>query len=432
MNENILYVVHCVDTEGPLDEKLEDTFERVNKIFGLELKPSMEVLEKLQKAELELCGKEKEIQKMVSPELLSYNKNWDMIDEMLDTCMSEDFRNKNQDDFGEGWVYSWHCMDHVDYDINPRNKDIGYGHIFQHYKARITDSKDELNWHFHPRSLSRNPLHGATSYNNSIMDLIYLISRRIIDDNWFPTVNRPGFHSERSDSNLFLEQWIPFDYANQSHEEQEQQPDARNGRFGDWGRASKSWRGYHPSIRDHQGEGNCNRVIFRCLNVGTRLRLLQPLHIRQAFEEAEQFGSAVLAFADHDYRNIRKDVYYVRNLIEKHKGEYSVSVKFSGAENAAVKHLKLKKKDFRLVCKLEGNRFYVSAKGGHIFGSQPFLSIKTTDGKYLHDNLDELEHEKTWGYVFDDQTIKLDEVHKIGVGSAGRSGGHSTCVINLK
>ena len=51
MNENILYVVHCVDTEGPLDEKLEDTFERVNKIFGLELKPSMEVLEKLQKLE---------------------------------------------------------------------------------------------------------------------------------------------------------------------------------------------------------------------------------------------------------------------------------------------------------------------------------------------------------------------------------------------
>ena len=37
MNENILYIVHCIDAEGPLDEKLEDTFERVNNIFGLEL-----------------------------------------------------------------------------------------------------------------------------------------------------------------------------------------------------------------------------------------------------------------------------------------------------------------------------------------------------------------------------------------------------------
>jgi len=263
-------------------------------------------------------------------------------------------------------------------------------------------------------------------------DLIYLLSRRVIDDNWFPTVNRPGFHSERNDSHLFLEQWIPFDYANQSHEDQELQPDMQNGRFGDWRRAPKSWRGYHPAIDDYQSEGNCNRMIFRCLNVGTRLRLLQSEHVRQAFEEAERYGSAVLAFADHDYRDMIKDVNYVRNLIEDQKGQYHVSVKFAGAEDAIKNHMKYKQNNIHLDCNLEGNKFYVQSKGDPIFGSQPFLSIKTVEGKYLHDNFDEIEHKKKWVYVFDEQTIKLENINTIGTGTAGKRGNFSNFSIKLR
>lgn len=432
MNEKILYVVHCVDTEGPLDENLLDTFDRVNKAFGLDLYPSKEILSKLQKGKINLNGIENEVQKMVSPENLNYNKNWGMIDKMLDECMSKVFRDRVKDDFDGGWIFSWHCIDHINYEDNPRNKDMGYGKIFRHYKERIAHSKDELNWHFHPKSLSKNPLHAATSYNNSIAELTYLLARRIIDDNWFPTVNRPGFHSERNDSHLFLEQWIPFDYANQFHEEIGLQPDATNGRFGDWRRSPNSWRGYHPSIRDYQSEGNCNRVIFRCLNVGTRFRLLEPYHIEQAFQESEKFGSAILAFADHDYRDIRKDVDYVRDLINKKKEKYSVSVKFCGAEEAAVNHLKLNKKLCSLECEIKNNRLYVSSKNGPIFGSQPFLALKTKDGRYLHDNLDEIKLHKKWTYIFDEQTIELNDINIIGVGSAGENGGFSTSKIKLK
>ena len=31
--KNIVYVVHCIDTEGPLYESIEATFKRVNNIF---------------------------------------------------------------------------------------------------------------------------------------------------------------------------------------------------------------------------------------------------------------------------------------------------------------------------------------------------------------------------------------------------------------
>ena len=39
-----VYIVHCIDTEGPMFESLEATFERINKIFDLNLDCSKENL----------------------------------------------------------------------------------------------------------------------------------------------------------------------------------------------------------------------------------------------------------------------------------------------------------------------------------------------------------------------------------------------------
>ena len=64
-----------------------------------------------------------------------------------------------------------------------------------------------------------------------------------------PSTYRPGFHTIRPDSNWFLEQWIPFDFSNQSTKNEGNQPDLIGGRWGDWRRAPNSWKPYHPSIR---------------------------------------------------------------------------------------------------------------------------------------------------------------------------------------
>ena len=53
-----VYVVHCVDTEGPLYESIEATFERLSSNLGIQLQPSRETLAKIQKGELNLDGKE--------------------------------------------------------------------------------------------------------------------------------------------------------------------------------------------------------------------------------------------------------------------------------------------------------------------------------------------------------------------------------------
>ncbi len=432
----ILYVVHCVDTEGPLKEDLSATFSRLKSIFDIELEPTFDNLLKLQNRELNLGKNVDAIADLLAPELLKYNESWSSIDLMLDEVLSQDFRQRMLDDSGLGWVFSWHCMDHVGFNENPRYKDYGYGRVFRHYRQKLSNSlstRDELNWHFHPYSITRNPLHAATSYANSYHELIQIICRRILDEGWFPVVNRPGFHSERPDSHLFLEQWVPFDYANQFTEETSNQPDLAGGRFGDWSRAPKTWRGYHPSHDDYQQEGNCHRTIFRCLNLGTRLRTLREEHVREAFNEAKTYGKAVLAFADHDWRDLRPDVVKLQDMLREIKDEFpTVKIRFAGAEEAAIAV-----SDFEnerppvLDLTLLGNRLEVKVIEGEIFGPQPFLAIKSKLQSYFHDNFDVIIHRKKWVYIFDELTLPLAAVEKIAVGSAGKYGKYSVVSLDL-
>ena len=434
--DKTLYVVHCVDTEGPLDETLDATFDRLASIFGIKLPPTSETLALLQRKELNLDGMEDAVAKCFAPDLLRYNKDWNEITQMLDELVSDDFRRQDVDDFGNGWVYSWHCMDHIGHFENPRRKDVGFGNIFRFYKSILHKSgskKDEINWHFHPLSLTKNPLHAATSYVNNYDILIQILCRRVLDHNWFPTVNRPGFHSERPDSHAFLEQWIPFDYANQFFEGSYDQPDLGGSRFGDWNRAPSSWRGYHPSHDDHQEIGSCRRLIFRCLNVGTRFRCLTTNHVHEAFSEAKASGGAILSFANHDYRDIRPDVRNVRSMLGAIRKQYpDVKLKYAGAEEAAISLSGYGEKPPPILeLELIKNRLIVVVVDGEIFGPQPFLAILTKEGRYFHDNFDTIEPRKRWTYVFDDQTIPIKNLCKVGVATAGKFGRSCVRVLSF-
>lgn len=41
-----VYIVHCVDTEGPLYETLDTTFKRLEQVFGIKLNATEEKLSK--------------------------------------------------------------------------------------------------------------------------------------------------------------------------------------------------------------------------------------------------------------------------------------------------------------------------------------------------------------------------------------------------
>lgn len=437
-----VHVVHCIDTEGPLHESLEATFERLRAMFGLELEPSITTLRQLQGGELDLAGREPAVQKVVDPRLLEYSDTWDKIDLMLEDCMSTTYREQMRDSEGGGWVYNWFCVDHVDYQSNPRRRDIGYHNIFDHYRratATPESKPDGLHFHFHPHNFGRDAHRSATHWWASSDSLHQVISRRVIDREWFPTANRPGFHVIRPDSHWFLEQFVPFDYSSQAMAaaaDKDSQSPSLAGRWGDWRRAPATWAPYHPAHDDHQVAGDCRRWITRCLNVGTRFRLLTERDVRQAFEEAQEGRPVVLAFTDHDHRDMRPDVTAVRQMLSLVSADFPhVPFRFCEAVDAMRAALQL---PFEPACDLDVRLVPVEGGGGHVlevrsatptFGPQPWLAVKTRTRTYHHDNFDiEIPHHE-WRYVFDEDTFPVEAVDAVGVAANNAYGTATVRVI---
>ena len=64
-----------------------------------------------------------------------------------------------------------------------------------------------------------------------------------------------------------------------------------------------------------------------------------------------------------------------------------------------------------------------------IFGTQPYLAIKTKNKDYFHDNLDFQIPKRRWTYTFDEETLKLEQIEKIGLAVNSPSG--ETTVSNI-
>jgi len=201
MSKGIVYIVHHVDTEGPLYESRDELWKRIKITFNIDIDPTEENLKKLQNKEIPLNGIEDEVASLVNPHTLDLKCSWKDIDRMLDHVMSESFKNKILDSKGKGWVYNWHCMDHVGYINNPRKRDLGYFKIFDFYTNKIKETNsvhDRIHWHFHPINFFKDAHICATSYNNCMDILQQIITRRIIERDWFFTVHRAGFAAERN------------------------------------------------------------------------------------------------------------------------------------------------------------------------------------------------------------------------------------------
>jgi hypothetical protein len=438
-----VYVVHCIDTEGPLYESLEATFGRLRDIFHLDLEPSATTLRQLQAGEIDLGGVEAAVQKVVAPHLLAYYDTWDKVDTMLHDALSESFRNKLQDSSGDGWIYNWFCVDHVDYDINPRRRDMGYHNIYDHYRSIIretTSPQDGMHFHFHPHPPRGEAHRCATHWWAASDALPQVISRRIIDRHWFPAANRPGFHVIRPDSHWFLEQFLPFDFSSQAPAVVTATDHAQfgvdSGRFGDWRRAPGNWQPYHPAHDDYQVQGSCRRWIARCLNIGTRYGVLNAGDMRQAFAEARTGKPVVLAITNHDFRDIRKDVDEVRAMLSVVAAEFpDVSFQYAEAVQAMRSALGLSPEppcELALSLQSSGSSTVLEVHSKTpTFGPQPWLALKTSAGTYHYDNFDIDEPFHRWRYVFDEESYPVSALTAIGVASNNAFGITTVSVIEL-
>lgn len=416
-----VYIVHCVDTEGPLYESPVVPFNQIKKVFGIDIEPTHENLIKLVNNDLDLDGKEEAVHNLIDPHKAAINGSWPELLSYLDKITSDDFRNQLTDSAGNGWIFNWFCLDHVGFTgENPRRRDPGHHKVFDKYlKMTIEQGKgDIIQLHHHPISHSGNYHECGTAFwgRSTLNDIL---CRKIIDRGWFPCAYRPGFHTERPDSNWFLEQWIPFDYANQSVMFNDtDQPDLADGRFGDWRYAPLEWQPYHPDHDDYQKKGNCRRWITRCLNMYARLREITCADVDAAFDLADRTGDAILAFTDHDFKDMAFDIDRIREFIKSSSNKYpDVQFYFVDAVTAMREccHLVYEELDIKCEIVLSNNKTQLCVwSNSKIFGPQPYLAIKTIGGVYIWDNFD-FQNDNKWTYTFDCDSIRFDEVEKIGV-----------------
>lgn len=424
-----VYVVHCIDTEGPLYEESTVPFEQIKNIFGIEIEPTRENLIKLQNGELDLNGKEEAVSNLVDIHKITTRGSWEEIQKMLEQVTSEEFRNELPDSNGNGWIFSWFCMDHVGFTgNNPRRRDAGHHKVFDRYQKMVSEQQkgDMIGFHHHPVPFSGNYNESGTAFWGG-ENLNQILCRKIIDRQWFPVAFRPGFHTERPDSNWFLEQWIPFDYGNQAVKvEETEQVDLSAGRFGDWRHAPIEWYPYHPSHDDYQKKGMCRRWITRCLNMYARIRQITLEDVEEAFCAAQKGQNVILSFTDHDYKDMCYEIDSVRELIRQTSEKYAdVHFEYADAVTAMRKCLDLEYEDLNIDVEIQkcGSvpRLIIKTQD-KLFGPQPFLAIKTKQGKYFWDNFDFVTPQKEWGYTFDNNTVKLEDIETIGVAASNAYG----------
>jgi hypothetical protein len=435
-----VYIVHHIDTEGPLYESAEEALLRIERLFGVSfgLRRNIETLEKLK------AGRVQDIDSSLSESVCNilksaeFKKSWEEIDEMLLRILSTNYRKRFCDSLGNSWIYNWHIVDHVGFVTNKRQRHLGYLSIFDHYTKILKDtcSLDKVYWHFHPISLKKEAHFCATSYENSMYELHQSLSRRLIERRWFPKVHRAGFHTERPDSNWFLEQWIPFDVSNQSIDEDVfEQSDNMNHRFGDWYGAPKDWSVYHPDLYDWRKEGHLKRYIARCLNLNCRFRTINEYEIEQAFKKA-MHENVYLGVTNHDFREISSEIEKFYNVLQIMSLQYpKIKYIFSDSLDAfrsvigmSIQEIKRNRVEFEL--SLKDNCLKVSVINGKIFGAQPYLAIKAKNGEYFHDNMDFGDFPSEYYYTFDYQTLELNEIEQISIASNDSYG--NTCIAEIK
>jgi hypothetical protein len=209
--------------------------------------------------------------------------------------------------------------------------------------------------------------------------------------------------------------------------------DLEGGRLGDWRRAPAVWQPYHPAHDDYQVPGDCRRWVARCLNVGTRYRLLAERDVRQAFTEARDGKPVVLAVTNHDFRDMRPDIDGVRDLLRRVAADFpGVPYRYSEAAQAMRDALDLPAQppcelDLTLRAAGDGKHVVEVRSATPAFGPQPWLALKTSAGTYHFDDFDIGVPFHEWQYVLDEETFPLRALETVGV-AASNARGVSTVV----
>ncbi len=180
-------------------------------------------------------------------------------------------------------------------------------------------------------------------------------------------------------------------------------------------------------------------MIGRSLNIKGRIASLSQDELNKAFSRAGSGLDTVVGICSHDWRDLEVEINEFRKMLKSSKKLFpDVEFIYADANTAFFTQLTDEERnqdpleltlDFSLGDSGDNIPFItVTTKRGKIFGSQPFLAIKTKSNMYIHDNFDFSIHDGVWHYAFHMDTLPITDVEKIGVAANDIQG--NTCVLS--
>lgn len=266
-------------------------------------------------------------------------KTWNEVDIAMDKLFLDSFREQYTDSRGASFKIGWFFLTWTGFISNPRNRDFGYHKVRDHYlqkwSKQIEKFGDEQCWHYHHPSNSKIGNEWGFIWNEN-PEYSNIISRQIIEREWFPVCYRAGGTIHTNESSNWIDNWFPYDFSNRSPIKIEN--------IIDWSKAKDDWTLYRPDIYDFTKQGFGKRYIARTLDLVTGAYAIDEVEIRKAFELAKSGEPAILSVFDHDYRDIADRITKYLNQINKISYEYpEVKWEYASPSEAIIKSKELEK-----------------------------------------------------------------------------------------
>lgn len=394
MKKATLYIVACIDTEGPANYALD---------------------------------------------------NWEKVYESMLLMASSDFRAKYRDSAGGSLKLSYFIMDWTGFNENPTGRELGYGKVYEHYEKRIfsTLPKNQycVGWHYHHPYKSGKWINGGWNRDwNDNKEYENQINHMVLDRKFFPSVYRAGGTIESNEQSEWLEKWIPFDFSSRAPEPtlnyylRNLKPFVRKGfkrPLWNWSKAPADWRTYHPSSSDYRMPGDMERLVFRCLDINSPAYKIGRTDIESAFKKAMQDGEAVFSFFTHDFcSNAASDVINTLAAIKEvgknfTDAEYIYETAVGAASNIILKKDNpAEKQTLDIEMRLEEDKIFISSNHA-IYSKQPWVVVKDAAGNYKRIDMDSDDNLKWRG------NIKPGAVKSAGAAAVDNFGNSSIKRIDI-
>jgi hypothetical protein len=234
--------------------------------------------------------------------------SWETVDEATAKYFSETFRHSLIDSKGCGVVVSWFPVSWSGFDINPVKRDFGwftiYDHLIQRWGQQLTLYGDGIYWMYnHPDKSGVGNVWGLDWLHNC--HYLEILSRMIIERGYFPGVVE--IPTADTHSANFVESFFPFELSNRFSRHINWDNIEADGRMTrevlQWADAPGHWVPFHPAKQNHQQVGDMKHLIFRLLDIKTRIMTFPDDEIISAFESCRQGYDVIIAGYEHDFRD---------------------------------------------------------------------------------------------------------------------------------